>query len=32
MERSKQMYLSHYRSQSKSLERGTADRIMAVRG
>lgn len=30
MERSKQMYLSHFRSQSKSLERATADRIMQV--
>lgn len=29
MERSKQMYLSHYRSLPKSLERATADRIMA---
>lgn len=32
MERAKQMYLSHFRSQSKSLERATADRIMQVRG
>ena len=31
MERSKQMYLSHYRSLSKSLERATADRIMQAR-
>jgi predicted Zn-dependent peptidase len=30
MERSKQMYLSHYRSLPKSLERATADRIMAA--
>ena len=28
MERSKQQYLSHYRSLSKSLERATADRIL----
>lgn len=31
MERSKQQYLSHYRSLSKSLERATADRILQVR-
>jgi hypothetical protein len=30
MERAKQMYLSHYRSLPKSLERATADRIMAA--
>lgn len=30
MERSKQMYLSHYRSLPKSLERATADRIMTA--
>lgn len=30
MERSKQQYLSHYRSLSKSLERATADRILAA--
>lgn len=29
MERSKQMYLSHFRSLPKSLERATADRIMS---
>jgi predicted Zn-dependent peptidase len=29
-ERAKQMYLSHYRSLDKSLERATADRIMAA--
>lgn len=32
MERSKQQYLSHYRSLSKSLERATADRILQVGG
>jgi hypothetical protein len=31
MERSKQQYLSHYRSLSKSLERSTADRILQAR-
>ena len=31
MERSKQQYLSHYRSLSKSLERATADRILQAR-
>jgi hypothetical protein len=30
MERSKQQYLSHFRSLSKSLERATADRILQV--
>ncbi len=30
MQRSKQQYLSHYRSLSKSLERATADRILQV--
>jgi predicted Zn-dependent peptidase len=30
MERSKQMYLSHYRSLAKSFERASADRIMAA--
>eukprot|EP00887_Chlorella_sp_A99_P001378 scaffold8.g1378.t1 len=30
MERAKQMYLSHFRSLPKSLERATADRIMAA--
>ena len=29
MERAKQMYLSHYRSLSKGLERATADRVMS---
>jgi hypothetical protein len=28
MERAKQMYLSHYRSRLKGLERATADRVM----
>jgi len=30
MERAKQMYLSHYRSLSKGLERATADRVMGT--
>lgn len=30
MERAKQMYISHYRALPKSLERATADRIMAA--
>lgn len=30
MERSKQMYISHYRALPKSLERATADRIMSA--
>lgn len=30
MERSKQIYLSHYRSLPKSLERATADRLLAT--
>lgn len=29
MERAKQMYLSHYRSLGKGLERATADRVMS---
>ena len=30
MERAKQMFISHYRSLSKSLERATADRLLAA--
>ena len=30
MERAKQMFISHYKSLSKSLERATADRILAA--
>lgn len=30
MERAKQLYISHYRALPKSLERASADRIMAA--